>query len=70
MECARDLRLLYHLDYRLDGDTRQMPLDASVIGAFLVIIPYLLRRYGMWRWMPLRSRSGRYNVYRHYTIWA
>ena len=32
---------LYHLDLRLDGDTRQAPIDASVIGAFLVIIPSL-----------------------------
>ena len=31
--------LLYHLDCRLDGDTRQMPPDASVIGTFLVIVP-------------------------------
>ena len=33
-------RTLYHLDYRLDEDTRQMPLCASAIGTFLVIIAY------------------------------
>ena len=41
-DCAADgfWSLLYHLDCRLDGDTRQMPIAASAIGAFLVIIPY------------------------------
>ena len=34
------LRLLYHLDLRLDGTARQMHAHASMACAFLAIIPY------------------------------
>ena len=39
------LRTVYHLDCRLDDDTRQMPIAASAIGTFLVIVPCFLMQY-------------------------
>ena len=32
--------LFYHLDYRLDGDARQMSAHASMAAIFLAILPY------------------------------